>query len=159
MDVSSCEAIARGARIYDPESVWARMDKFSAPGLPLCISEITITSPGGGIRGEMVQAIIARNLYRIWFSIPLMSAITWWNLVDDCGLAGEPNISGLFHRDMTPKAAYYALDELINHEWKTSLDTRAGKGGKLTFRGFKGTYCITYTDRSGQERSVEYHLQ
>lgn len=114
------------------------------------LSEITITSAGEGARGEMIQAIITRNLYRLWFSLPSMMGITWWNIVDDCGFAGEPNISGLFKRDMSPKTAYYALDQLINHEWRTCLELSPSKG-VISWRGFKGTYRISWTDSRGKE--------
>ena len=145
-----CADIAAGARIQDPDYVWDLMTRLSAPGLPICISEITITAPYEGERGEMIQAIIARNLSRLWFSGERMFAITWWNLVDGCGFPGEPSTSGLFHRDMTPKAAYYALDELINHEWKTSLEVKPSKG-VVRWRGFKGTYRISWTNARGKE--------
>ena len=149
-DPGQCADIAAGARIQDPDYVWDLMKRLSVPGLPICISEITITAPYDDERGEMIQAIIARNLYRLWFSGEKMFAITWWNLVDGCGFPGEPSTSGLFHRDMTPKAAYYALDELINHEWKTSLEVKPSKG-VVRWRGFKGTYRISWTNARGKE--------
>lgn len=127
------------------------MKRLSAPGLPICISEITITAPTEGERGEMIQAIIARNLYRLWFSGEKMFAITWWNLVDGCGFPGEPSTSGLFHRDMRPKAAYNALEELILHEWRTRLEVKAGRGGEVRWRGFKGTYRLSWKDSRGEE--------
>ena len=122
------------------------------PGLPIHLSEITISAPGGDERGEIVQAEISRNLYRLWFSIPDMAAITWWNVVDDCGAPGEPSVSGLFHRDMTPKKAYFALDRLINDEWRTRLTVKAGADGAVSFRGFRGAYRLSWRDASGALR-------
>ena len=149
-DPEECRQIAEGAEIQTPEYVRDLMRRLSAPGIPICISEITITAPYNGERGEMIQAIIARNLYRLWFSGEKMFAITWWNLVDGCGFPGEPSTSGIFRRDMSPKAAYYALDELINHEWKTSLELKPVKG-VIRWRGFKGTYKISWTDALGRD--------
>ena len=128
-------------------------------GVPICLSEITITSPTTDHRGQMIQAIIAQDLYRLWFSIKDMKAITWWNVVDDCGAPGEPSVSGLFTRDMQPKMAYFALNNLINKEWRTSLKLKAGKDGTVKFRGFRGKYRITYTNVQGEEKTVEYHVQ
>jgi hypothetical protein len=96
----------------------------------------------------MIQAIIMRNAYRIWFSIEKMNGITWWNVVDDCGSAGEPVKSGIFTRDMKPKAAYFAMDDLINREWKTRLKIKAS-GGKISFRGFRGRYRLTWKNTDG----------
>lgn len=142
-----------------PASVKPLMATLSEAGLPIHLSEITITAPGNDERGQMIQAILARNLYRLWFSTPAMEGITWWNVVDDCGAPGEPNVSGLFNRDMTPKPAYYALEELILHEWHTDLDVTADQAGQLSFRGFKGDYLLTWTDKRGRQHSQVFQLE
>lgn len=154
-----CLDIAAGKEIQTPNQVWGVMDGLAKSGLPIHLSEITITAPGNDERGQKIQAIITQNLYRLWFSIKPMMGITWWNVVDDCGAAGEPSVSGIFTRDMQPKKVFYAMDNLINHEWKTNLTTHADKRGELKFRGFKGKYKITYTDNTGKEKTMEYHLK
>jgi len=78
--------------------------------------------------------------------------VTWWNVVDDCGALGEPSISGLFSRSMNPKPAYYALNNLINKEWKTNLELLPDADGNIKFRGFKGKYRIAWTDAQGKEQ-------
>ena len=103
-------------------------------------------------RGQMIQAIIMRNCYRAWFSVEKMNGITWWNVVDDCGAPGEPSISGLFTRDMRPKTAYFAMDDLINREWKTKTVAKAA-GGKVSFRGFRGRYRLTWKGADGKEQA------
>jgi len=85
--------------------------------------------------------------------------ITWWNVVDDCGAPGEPSVSGLFTRDMEPKPSFYALDNLINHEWKTNMTVKAGENGSLKFRGFKGRYKVSWKDQSGKEQHAEFYLK
>ena len=87
-----------------------------------------------------------------------MMGITWWNVVDDCGAPGEPTISGLFTRDMQPKASYHALNKLINDEWKTRMTVKAANDGSVKFRGFKGKYRASYTDASGKIQTVNFHL-
>ena len=139
-----------GGRAVFPDKIWGWADNLAKAGKLLHISEITLTAPGNDERGRMIQAIIARNFYRIWFSIKPMMGITWWNVVDDCGAPGEPTTSGLFDRDVQPKPSFYALDQLINHEWKTSFTEKAPKDGVIRFRGFKGQYRITYKDRKGK---------
>lgn len=142
-----------------PKSVKASMARLSEARLPIHLSEITITAPGNDVRGQMIQAILTRNLYRLWFSIPLMEGITWWNVVDDCGAPGEPSVSGLFNRDMTPKPAYFALEGLVNHEWKTDIDVTATETGRISFRGFKGDYILTWKDKRGRKYSQECHVE
>ena len=150
--------IARGEftkEVYEkthPAAVAERFRVLSQAGHPIHLSEITITAPDMSPRGQMVQAIITRNLYRAWFAVEKMNGITWWNVVDDCGAPGEPSISGLFTRDMRPKTAYFALDDLINREWKTRLTAKTS-GGKVEFRGFRGRYRLTWKDANGKEQS------
>ena len=136
-----------------PVAIAKRCRLLSKPGLPIHCSEITVTAPDRTKRGEMIQAIIMRNFYRAWFSVEKMDGITWWNVVDDCGLSGEPVLSGLFTREMRPKAAYFAMDDLINREWKTKTTAKT-QSGKVSFRGFRGRYRLTWKDADGAERTA-----
>ena len=148
--------IAQGKELMTPAQIWNTMEILSQANLPIHLSEITITAPNNDEIGQDIQAIVARNLYRMWFSIPKMMGITWWNTVDGCGVAGEPTTSGLMTRDVLPKPSFYALDQLINHEWKTNF-TRKAETAEMTlkFRGFKGKYRVTLTDASGEVKTLE----
>ena len=134
-----------------PEGVRAIMKKIYS-GRPIHLSEITIGAPDTTYRGQMIQAIVARNMYRIWFSIEHMMGITWWNAVDGCGMEREPTISGILTRSCNPKPAYHALNELINHEWRTNFNTKPDSNGDIKFRGFKGKYRIAWYDENGNEQ-------
>ena len=150
---NQCEEIAQGSELRSPTQVRSQIAAAHAgQGMPIHLSEITVSAPGGDERGEEIQAEIARNLYRLWFSLPDMVAITWWNIVDDCGAPREPSVSGLFHRDMTPKKSFFALDELINREWRTRTTVKAGADGTVSFRGFKGAYRLAWRDSDGTPR-------
>lgn len=159
MKPKMCADIAAGKKIQTPKQVRQYVGWASQTGLPLHMSEITIAAPAEDEHSFMIQAIITQNLYRLWFSQKNMMGITWWNAVDGCGRKGEPSISGIFTRDMQEKPAYHALDQLINHEWKTNTTVKADKGGNVEFRGFKGKYRITYKDNKGKTQSVEYILK
>ena len=159
-DPQICQDIADGKTdLRCPEEVRKTMACVARAGLPIHLSEITITAPGGDRKGEIIQAGITRNLYRLWFSLKPMMGITWWNVVDGCGAPGEPSVSGLFTRNMEPKLAFHALDELINKEWKSSLETRADKNGNLVFRGFRGSYRFSWVNEAGKEENMSAHLQ
>ncbi|MDR1524881.1 MAG: endo-1,4-beta-xylanase [Tannerella sp.] len=163
-DPQQCLDIAAGKQINKsglvwPDGVWNTMAILSKADRPIHLSEITITAPGDDERGRAIQAVIARNLYRLWFSIEKMMGITWWNVVDDCGAPGEPTTSGLFTRNMEPKPSYFALDKLINEEWKTVLDIKTEAGKAVRFRGFKGKYKISWKDKSGDENTAYFYLK
>ena len=150
--------IAKGADVLTPASNRAALDCLSDAGRPIHISEVTVTAPDATEEGLAIQAEIARNLYRLWFSHPKAMGITWWNVVDGGAAPGEPSFSGLYDTDMNPKPVYRALDQLINGEWKTRLTLKAGEDGSVKFRGFKGRYRATYTDASGTAKSAEFRL-
>ena len=151
--------IAAGEHRQTPQQIWDRMGLLSQTGLPIHLSEITITAPGDDTRGREIQAVVARNLYRLWFSIENMMGITWWNIVDDCGAPGEPLTSGLFTRNMEPKPSFYALNELINEEWKTRMTVKVAEDGTTSFRGFKGRYIVSWKDKFGEVQQAEFYLK
>ena len=142
-----------------PTKIKEIMDNLSKSGKPIHLSEITVTAAGTSHKDRMKQAVALRNLYRMWFSIEKMMGITMWNVVDDCGAPGEPTMSGLFTRDMQPKPAYHAINNLINKEWKTNIITNADTNGNVAFRGFKGKYEISYTDKNGKQKTITYNLE
>jgi hypothetical protein len=78
--------------------------------------------------------------------------------VDDCGARGEPLKSGIFTRQMEPKPVFHTLNGLINGEWKTRLTAEPDAEGRVTFRGFKGRYRLSYTDNAGTAKSVTFNL-
>jgi endo-1,4-beta-xylanase len=154
-----CLDIADGKEIQTPTQIWDWAQRLGQAGLPIHLSEITITAPGNSDKGRQIQATITQNLYRLWFSLEPMMGITWWNVVDDCGAPGEPSISGIFTREMVAKPAYYALDNLINNEWKTRISAKPDKNGRINFRGFKGNYRITWKDHNGHIQTKTYYLK
>ena len=105
--------------------------------------------------GRDIQAVVAYNLYRIWFSYPNVAGITWWNSIDGGGAPGEPTTSGVLDVNGEKKPVYYALDQLINHDWKTNLSVKADVNGAVKFRGFRGKYRLTWTDDTGTEQTKE----
>ena len=151
-------SIANGADILTPAKNLAVLDCLKNAGRPIHISEVTISAPDDTDAGKAVQAMLARNLYRFWFSYPEVMGITWWNVVDGGAAPGEPSLSGLYDKDMNPKPVHGALDNLINREWKTSLALKAETGKPVTFRGFKGHYRVSWVDADGTKKNVEFDL-
>ena len=152
MFYKSEDAVASTRRFYDPLCLFEVMDTFSALGLPLQITEITIPAYSEDPGDEEVQAEIVRELYRIWFSHPAMEAIIYWNLPDGYANAAEPGdfsngenryYGGLCRFDMTPKPAYKVVKDLFGKEWRTNFVRDVG--GEFAFRGFKGTYELEAT--------------
>jgi len=131
-------------QVYSPSQMIAVYEQLGRLGLPLYITEITV--PGVGEDGPAQQAAIVANLYRLWFSTPSMAGVTWWNLADGTAYKNEnAALGGLLDKDMNPKPAYQALDQLINHQWRTNLTAKTDVQGKAQFRGFYGKYTVHVT--------------
>lgn len=150
------EPIANKVR---PDEIWEYFGELATLGVPLFLSEITIPALGNSKIGMQQQAIVARNLYRIWFSLPTMTGITWWHSLDlgSNGGGQESSQSGIFTGEGEKKPVYFALDELLNREWKTRTTVRA-ENGVIGFRGYCGDYCLSWTDAKGGTRMKTVHL-
>ena len=151
--------IMAGESFISPEALLKRLNDTAKSGHKIHISEVTITGNDDSPKSRARQALYAENQYRLWFSHPNVMGITWWNTVDDCGMKNEPSHSGIFTRDMQPKPVYHVLDNLINKEWKTNLTVKPDSDGKISFRGFRGTYKISWKDKYGRDRQMLYHLK
>lgn len=152
-------SIANGADILTPAKNYAVLDCLADARRPIHISEVTVSAPDDSDSGLEVQAEVAQNLYRLWFSYPSVMGITWWNMVDGGAAPGEPSLSGLYDKELQPKPVYRALDMLINNEWKTCLTLKADKNKRIIFRGFKGSYLVRWKDNSGKDQQAGFNLQ
>ena len=143
----SDELIASYSNRMNPEDYFKSLDYLSDFGLPLEITECTIPTPGDDEEAELIQADLLETFYTIWFSIPKMETIVYWNSVDRTGYSrngwNENNCrGGLFHRDLTPKKSAERLYYLLNEKWHTELDLTTDENGRVDFRGFDGSYEI-----------------
>ena len=150
----------KGRYYYSPEQIWSTFEKYSNLKLPMHITEFIPVSNGDSIMGgyktgiwtEKEQADFAEMLYTLSFGFPDVASVNWWGMSDDN--IWQEN-GGLVDKNLQPKLVYKTLDQLINHNWKTSLENQSpGKNGKIEFRGFKGDYKIT-VKQNGQVLKTE----
>ena len=144
---------------FNPIEYFEGLDYLSEFGLPLEITEVTIPTPGEGEEAELIQADLLETLYTIWFSIPKMETIVYWNIIDKTGYIekwwNENNCrGGLFHRDFTSKKAAERLYYLINEKWHTDLELTTDENGEIEFRGFYGNYIV---EIDGKEFEFSLH--
>lgn len=126
------------------------LDLYGKLGLPVNISEITLSAHPAFGNGPAFQQKLAEHLYRLWFSHPSVNGIIYWNLVDDTAFvqSGAKHTwnenefkGGLLNKDLTAKPAYDTLRRLIQEEWKTpALTLEAVADAPVWFRGFYGDY-------------------
>lgn len=138
-----------------PRRVLDLLDLYGRIGLPVNISEITITARPELGDGPAFQKAVLERLYRLWFSHPALNGIVYWNLVDDTAYVRPGGVwdenrykGGLLNFDLTPKPAYTALQRLIQKEWRTETRIEVAPGADNRFRGFYGDYeVVIETDR------------
>ena len=141
--------------LYDPQFMFGLLDTYAKLGRSIQITEITIPAFSADPGDEAVQAELVRNLYSIWFSHKAMEAIIYWDLSDAYTWLPQ-SLGSLCHRDMSPKPAYNAICDLFGSEWRTNFDREAA-GGRLSFRGFCGTYEVEATSK-GRTVKREFHV-
>ncbi|MBN2712286.1 MAG: endo-1,4-beta-xylanase [Planctomycetes bacterium] len=143
----------------NPKHLFTILDLYGKLGVPINISEITITGRDELGDGAAYQNAVIEKLYRIWFSHPAMNGIIYWNLVDNTahvepGREWNENMykGGLLNFDMTPKASYKTLQRLIKEEWTTNTRVDYEKGGANRFSGFYGDYEVTVRTNVGESK-------
>lgn len=133
---------------WHPDMLRRSYETFSKLRRPLFINEITVPStilPGDA--GRELQAEIAEDLYRFWFSRPEIHGVTWWNLCDGAAWEGEDKVKGaLLDEQVNDKPVFETLRRLIAQEWRTTLSTRTDVAGRVAFRGFQGAYEADFGD-------------
>lgn len=126
------------------DGIYAALDEIAELGKPIHITEFQIPLPAiveafqvDTETAEKLQAEIAQVFYTVFFSHPAVEAIIYWNFY-----RAWQSGSGFLRDDFTVKPIYYALKELIQEKWRTSLNLTTNIDGSLNFRGFSGDYEI-----------------
>jgi endo-1,4-beta-xylanase len=127
-------------------------EQFAPLKRPTHVTEITIPSAGAVGSSPAAQAEVVRDLYRLWFSVPSMACITYWNLADGTAIGSEQHLNGGFlDANFEPKPAYRVLDDLINRQWHTRATGKTSAQGTFSFRGFCGKYRVEVNTASGRK--------
>ncbi len=141
----------------NPRYLLALLDQYGKLGVPVNVSEITITGRAELGDGPGFQKEVTERLYRLWFSHPALNGIIYWNLVDDTAYAPpdrdwNENIykGGLLNFDLTPKPAYAAVRRMIKEEWTTRVAVDYAAGAANRFGGFYGDYEVTVETSAGK---------
>ena len=155
---------------FDPEKLLKGLGCLAEFGKPLEITEITIPTFGEGEEAEQLQADLLNRLYHVWFSIPAMETLVYWNTVEGMayrrpdGASDENRVrGGIFRRDLTPKKAALELKRLFTEEWHTAEELTTDENGFVSFRGFYGDYTADVDGKAltfglHKNESVEQNL-
>ncbi|MFP4662398.1 MAG: endo-1,4-beta-xylanase [Halanaerobiales bacterium] len=96
--------------------------------------------------GEERQAKEVVEFYKTLFAHPMVTGITWWDLLDGQWLNAP---SGLIREDYSTKPAYEELKKMVKDEWWIESTTlKTDDKGQIEFTGFLGEYEISYGDNN-----------
>jgi len=143
----------------NPKSMLDALDYLGEFNRPIQISEISVSTITEKKEDEALQAEIVTYLYRLWFSHKNVEAIIWWNLADGYAYSNgggwDENVcrACLLRKDMSPKPSYFAIETLINKEWRTQENLTVDENGEGSFRGFYGCYDIEII--TGSKKTVK----
>lgn len=141
---------------FRPLQMLRNLDRYADFHLPVHITEVTIPMSSASAESEAEQALLARSLYRLWFSHPAVEAISWWNLADGTAYQDENKyLGGLVRKDLSPKLSYQALRKLIRDEWHTRTECDSAGASEIRFQGFYGRYRAVVRYK-GQVKTVEF---
>jgi GH35 family endo-1,4-beta-xylanase len=139
------------------------LDQYATLGKELHITEFEPAGSGQKITGshrqgvwdEAAQADYAVKFYRVCFAHPAVRAITWWDLID---LGSFIPGGGMLRKDLSPKPVYEQLKRLIHEEWITKASGTTGTDGRLSLRGFCGSYKVVVAI-PGKSIEKQFHLE
>lgn len=120
-----------------------RLDRLSALGLPIHLTEISAVTADEERRAEALE-----TLFRLGFSHPGVEAIMLWGFWEGSHWLGRD--AALVDREWNLLPAGARIRDLLLHRWRTHVTIGADDAGILAFRGFYGTYTISARDEHGQ---------
>lgn len=126
-----------GWLLTSPDRVYEILDRMASYGLPIHITELDIN-----ITDQQLQADYMRDYLTIVFSHPAVEGITMWGFWEGAHWAPD---AALWDRDWNIRPVGQAWLDKVHGEWKTNLTLTTGDDGKLSARGFLGTYTIEVT--------------
>jgi endo-1,4-beta-xylanase len=132
------------------------LDRFRTLSLPVTFTEVSVLSadPRPNLdfsrtytdwhstpQGEQKQAEYLKHFYQLLYSQPQVRGIYLWGMSDRHAWLGAP--TGILDQNGAPKPAYLALNQLINHDWRTSGDYHTDALGRLAIpNAYEGHYQL-----------------
>ncbi len=137
----------------DPRAVYQLFDAIAKENVRVHVSEFFVPLPHeiigpimGGEWTKEKQADYYRRMFAVFFSHPAVDLVNLWGI----GPYSWQEGSALMDKNYNPYPAYFAVKDLITHQFHTDLAGKVPVDGVIPFRGFHGAYEITVTLPDGR---------
>ena len=161
------ELFSGGFAIRHPWDIEDIVKRYTQLGKPIYITEISIPSSYPAPEDNLDigywhkpwtpehQAEWVRLIYTLYYSLPQVQEISWWNAVDEGAFVKN---GGLLWDDYTPKPAGKALAELTSG-WLGKGETTISDSGMATLCGPAGKYEITVLKDNEPVGTAEIYIE
>lgn len=124
-----------GAQPSAPVNVLATLDVYAELKLPIRFTEFDVDTDD-----EQLQADFTRDFLILAYSHPSVVGVQHWGFWERAHWRPR---GALFRADWSEKPAAKVYRDLVLNQWRTKLQGKAGKNGKVAGRGFHGEYVVT----------------
>ncbi|MBI4386371.1 MAG: endo-1,4-beta-xylanase [Elusimicrobia bacterium] len=139
-------------RLTAPSKLAAILDRFARFGKPLTITEFDIDVPDESLRADYL-----RDFMTICFSHPAVDGIFLWEFWEGI-VSGNPRAALIFDKNWTLKPSGKVWERLVFTQWWTDVKGKTDRAGRLSARGFLGTYVISAEGPDGRYQEVRAQL-
>ncbi len=133
-----------------PENVLAALEVYSEFKLPIRITEFDIDTDD-----QQLQADYTRDFLILCYSHPSVVGVQHWGFWEKAHWRPR---SALYRGDWSEKPAGKVYRSLVLNDWRTKVQGKAGKTGKVGGRGFHGDYVVT-VERDGKTAQQRFSLK
>lgn len=131
-----------------PEEIWATLDRFSAFGLPIKITELDIRTSD-----EEGQALYLRDVLLAAFAHDAVVGIFQWGFWEGAHWLPE---AAHFRKDWSERPLLEAYRELVFGEWWTRFSGQSDILGCVAGHAFFGDHVITVRTEGGETSFRRY---
>ncbi|MGC4074539.1 MAG: endo-1,4-beta-xylanase [Nibricoccus sp.] len=139
-----------GAQPNPPEHVLATLDVYAEFKLPIRITEFDIDTDD-----QQLQADYTRDFLILCYSHPSVVGVQHWGFWEKAHWRPR---GALFRADWSEKLAAKTYRSLVLNDWRTKVQGKVGKAGKVGGRGFHGDYVVT-VERDGKTAQQTFSLK
>ncbi|MGD0462795.1 MAG: endo-1,4-beta-xylanase [Tepidisphaeraceae bacterium] len=134
-----------GTDLPAPEAMLKILDRFAAFGLPIEMTEVSISLQDGQLQSDYL-----RDYMIAMYSHPSVKDVLLWGFWQ--GRHWRPD-GGIFNVDWSMRPAAQMWIDLTQKQWSTDVTVKTDDSGAANIRGFYGEYEVSVTS-GGRSKTV-----